>query len=65
MYVSHLIISSHPIIRKLSELRSHDAELARMLAEQLYDNAMVSAGLMDDARSMVNRLNKLLERALH
>ena len=31
---------------------------------QLYDNAMVNAGLLDDPRSMVGRLNQLLEKAL-
>ena len=30
-------------------------------AEQLLDNALISAGLLDDATTMVARLNKLLE----
>ena len=30
---------------------------------QLYDSAMVNAGLLDDPRSMVGRLNQLLEKA--
>lgn len=54
----------HPIIRKLSTLRTDNSVLAKLLAEQLFDNAMVSAGLLDDARSMVNRLNSLLEKVL-
>lgn len=31
---------------------------------QLYDNAMINAGLTDDPRSMVGRLNELLVKAL-
>ena len=31
---------------------------------QLYENAMINAGLMEDPRSMVGRLNELLEKAL-
>ncbi|KAL4230152.1 TNF receptor-associated protein 1 [Mactra antiquata] len=55
---------SHPLIKQLSQLQASDPYLAKLLAEQLYDNAMVTAGLMDDPRSMVSRLNELLEKAL-
>ena len=54
----------HPIIRKLSKLQTDDTELAGLLAEQLFDNAMVSAGVSEDPRSMVSRLNTLLEKVL-
>lgn len=56
---------SHPLINKLSQLQASDPYLAKLLAEQLYDNAMVNAGLLDDPRSMVGRLNQLLEMALN
>ncbi|KAK3592383.1 hypothetical protein CHS0354_026079 [Potamilus streckersoni] len=55
---------SHPLIKKLHRLQTEDPVLGKLLAEQLYDNAMINAGLMDDTRSMVNRLNQLLEKAL-
>lgn len=55
---------SHPLIKKMSQLQASDPYLAKLLAEQLYDNAMVNAGLLDDPRSMVGRLNQLLEKAL-
>ncbi|XP_035680960.1 heat shock protein 75 kDa, mitochondrial-like [Branchiostoma floridae] len=58
------INSSHPIMLKLSELKSSDPELARLVAEQVYDNALVAAGLIEDPRSMLNRLNELLTRTL-
>jgi len=31
---------------------------------QIYDNAMIAAGLMDDARVILGRLNELLTKAL-
>ena len=37
------------------------SDLAKLVAEQLLDNALISAGLLDDATAMVARLNKLLE----
>ncbi|XP_076816034.1 heat shock protein 75 kDa, mitochondrial-like isoform X2 [Clavelina lepadiformis] len=56
--------SSHPVVMKLSKLRAEDEDLAKLVLEQLYDNAMVSAGLIEDARPMVNRLNSLLSKVL-
>jgi hypothetical protein len=32
-----------------------------MVTEQIYDNALCAAGVLDDPRSMITRLNKLLE----
>merc|ERR1712125_1105 len=34
--------------------------VAKVCAEQVYDNCLVAAGLMDDSRSMLGRLNDLL-----
>jgi TNF receptor-associated protein 1 len=39
---------SHPLIKKLSLLRSSDPRLAVALTEQLFANAMVSAGPVND-----------------
>ncbi|XP_049849359.1 TNF receptor-associated protein 1 homolog, mitochondrial-like [Schistocerca gregaria] len=55
---------SHPIIVKLNSIRNVDPELARDVSEQIMDNAMIQAGLLDDNRSMVPRLVKILDRAL-
>ena len=33
---------------------------AKLIAEQVYDNALIAAGLVDDPRSMLTRLNKIL-----
>ena len=36
----------------------------RSVAEQILDNARVAAGLLEDPRTMLKRLNDLLERVL-
>jgi molecular chaperone HtpG len=51
----------HAVIKRLFELHSSAPEKAKLVAEQLLDNALISAGLLDDATSMVARLNKLME----
>lgn len=54
----------HPVIVQLESLRGSDEEFASQITEQLHDNAMIMAGLMEDPRTMVKRLNNLLERVL-
>jgi len=58
------INAKHPIVHKLSAVRSQKPGLAKVIAEQLYDDALVAAGLLDDARVMVPRLNQILLAAL-
>jgi TNF receptor-associated protein 1 len=55
---------SHPIITSLFEIKATKPALALVVAEQILDNAMIAAGLVDDARSMLPRLNALLEQLL-
>jgi TNF receptor-associated protein 1 len=50
------------VIGRLNELRSAAPEKARLVAEQVLDNALIAAGLLDDASPMVARLYKLLEK---
>jgi len=52
----------HDLIKNLDALRDNDADLAKLVAEQLRDNALVAAGYMEDPRPMVNRMNDLLTR---
>jgi len=54
----------HPILVRLESVRQADAALAGQVAEQLLDNARVAAGLLEDPRAMLKRLNELLERVL-
>ncbi|EPY31751.1 TNF receptor-associated protein 1 [Strigomonas culicis] len=56
----------HPLIRKLYTLsqseRNDDVETAGLLAEQVFDNAVIAAGLLEDPRSIVTRLNTIMSR---
>lgn len=52
----------HPLIKNLNTLRTAKEDLAKEIAEQIYDNAMVAAGFIEDPREMVNRLYKMMER---
>lgn len=54
----------HPVMKKLYAIRPTHPQLATSIAEQLFENALVAAGLMDDARGMLPRLNRILEAAL-
>lgn len=54
----------HPIIARLDAMRQKDSQLAGSVAEQILDNARVAAGLLEDPRTMLNRLNQLLEKVL-
>jgi len=54
----------HTIIQKLHKLRDTDDELARLVVHQLFDNSMIEAGLLQDARSVASRVNELLEKTL-
>ncbi|XP_008576559.1 PREDICTED: heat shock protein 75 kDa, mitochondrial [Galeopterus variegatus] len=54
----------HTLIKKLDKLRKSEPDLAQLLADQIYENAMIAAGLVDDPRQMVGRLNDLLAKAL-
>lgn len=51
----------HPLIVGLNKTREANAGLARKIAEQVFDNARFAAGLLEDPRAMVRRLNSLLE----
>ncbi len=53
----------HPIITRLNRLRGTQPAFAKTIAEQVYDDALIAAGLMDDPRSMLSRLNDILEAA--
>ncbi len=51
----------HAVIKRLFETHTAAPERAKLVAEQLLDNALISAGLLEDPTAMVARLNKLLE----
>ncbi len=60
--VSLEINPRHAVIQRLAAARTESPEKAKLVAEQILDNALISAGLLEDATSMVKRLYKLLEQ---
>merc|ERR1711994_1106122 len=55
---------AHPLIKKIDDLRTSNPQLAILVAEQLFANSMVNAGLVEDPRTMLKSMNELLEKAL-
>ncbi len=56
------INGASPLIKKLDALREQDAVFAKDVAEQLYESAMIQAGLMIDPMEMVRRNYRILDR---
>ena len=54
----------HPLIQKLATAIDSNPQLASLVACQLLDNALIAAGLLEDARDTVTRMNTLMEKAL-
>jgi len=51
---------NHPMIKELYEIRDKHPAVAKICAEQVFDNCLIAAGLLDDSRSMLGRLNDIL-----
>jgi len=54
----------HPLVSRLEGMRHKDPDLAAQAAAQILDNARMAAGLVEDPRPMIQRMNQLLERVL-
>lgn len=52
---------NHSVMVRLDALRQEDAAVAAKITAQLLDNALVAAGMLEDPREMLKRLNELLE----
>jgi HSP90 family molecular chaperone len=52
----------HALIGGLNRLRREDEDLARKITAQIYDNALIQAGLMTEPRAMVGRNYEILAR---
>ena len=52
----------HSIIHGLQKLVEKDEPTALLVANQLLDNALASANLMDDPREMIERSYQALEK---
>lgn len=58
------INTSHKVIVGLNKLRKTKPEIAKEVLQQVYDNALISAGLLQDPRTIIKRLNKLMENVV-
>ncbi|MBV5307101.1 MAG: molecular chaperone HtpG [Desulfobulbaceae bacterium] len=56
------INTASPLIKRLGELQKTDAAFASEVAAQIYDNAMIQAGLVVDPLAMVERNYRILNR---
>ena len=54
------INGGHPIIVALAAARKAEPEMASKVASQLFANALIAAGLLDDPRTMLPNVNALL-----
>ncbi len=54
----------HPLVKKLSSLRTEKPEIAGLVAQQLVDQAMLSAGLVEHPQQLATRMNEILEKIL-
>jgi molecular chaperone HtpG len=55
---------SHAMLAKLDQTRRADAALAGLVTEQLFDSALMAAGLLEEPRAMLARVNSLIEKVL-
>ncbi|KAJ1771367.1 hypothetical protein EV179_000429 [Coemansia sp. RSA 487] len=58
------INAKDPIVNGLYSLKSKDEGLARKVSQQLLDNAYIAAGILDDPRVMLKRLNDIIAAAV-
>lgn len=55
---------NHEVICQLDRFRRSGSALATRMAEQILDNARMAAGILEDPRTMLTRLNELLVSAM-
>jgi molecular chaperone HtpG len=58
------INTRHPLVKKLSALREQNPEVAGLVARQLSDQALLSAGLVEHPQELAIRMNAILEKLL-
>lgn len=59
----HLEINpNHPMLAGLEKARVERPEVSKQVVEQVYDNALIVAGLLEDPQAMLKRINSLLEQ---
>ena len=54
---------NHPIIQNIMPVKAINPAMAKLIVEQLFDNCLIAADMLDHPRSMLERLNNLLEKS--
>ncbi len=54
----------HPLVKRIAGAREKSPELAKLVAEQVLDNSMIAAGLLEDSRDLVQRVYRIMELGL-
>merc|ERR1719221_2080763 len=57
--------AEHHIITTLHTIKQSNEPVARIAVQQLYDSACIAAGMLDDPRVLLTRLNKVLEMFIY
>ena len=52
---------NHRLVKKIATVSESDPLLAKMAIKQLFDNACISAGIIEDSRALLGNLNEMLE----
>jgi molecular chaperone HtpG len=46
----------HGLIKNLASLKDSDPDLAKSIAEQVFDNTLIEAGILEDPKKMLGRV---------
>merc|ERR1712060_762619 len=57
--------ADHHIVTTLHTIKESNEAVARIAVEQLFDNACIAAGTLDDPRILLSRLGKVLEMFIY
>jgi len=56
------INTRHKVMHGLSQLIDTNTDTAKLVAQQLADNALLAAGLLENPHQMASRMNELIEK---
>ena len=54
----------HSVVKKLASASGDNPELATLVTMQIFDNALMSAGLLEESKDMVKRVYDIIDKAL-
>jgi len=55
---------SHPIMKHLMTVKRSNPALASMIVEQIFDNCLIAADMLDQPRAMLERINKMMQETV-